>query len=241
MNRGRRLLLLAVTMLLCLTACSNSSGETPMDLTENTAPEITVEVTPTQAAEEKTEEKPQWPILAADDRLEIQNCASYTGLYPEDGSDEQVEQVAAILVKNVSSEVLQFCSLSMTVDGEAATFVLSELPAGACVWVLEANRLTAPQTAEYCYVSDSSSFHAPAELSNISVTGGEGTITLTNQGETDCGSAAVYYKLLYDENTYLGGITYRVSVSDLKAGQSQTVTAGHYYFNAAEIIGIYSN
>ena len=52
-------------------------------------------------------------------------------------------------------------------------------------------------------------------------------ITVTNNSGSDMGQIYVYYKIAYGD-LYLGGITYRVGVSGLKAGESTTCYAGHF-------------
>lgn len=177
----------------------------------------------------------------ADGRLLVVQTGRYSGLNPENGADEQTENVAALLVLNSSEQVCQFCTLEYTIDGETALFNLSELPAGKAAWVLESTGMTVGEDAEFQYESETSVFRDEdaAWLSDIAASGGDGKLTVTNQGETDQPTLTVYYKLTYGENTYLGGIAYRVTVSDLKAGESQTLPAGHFYEGACEIVGIY--
>lgn len=166
----------------------------------------------------------------ADGRLLVAQTGRYSGLNPENGADEQIENVAALLVLNSSEQVCRFCTLEYTIDGETALFNLSELPAGKAAWVLESTGMTVGEDAEFQYESDTSVFRDEDAvwLSDITASGGDGKLTVTNQGETDQPTLTVYYKLTYGENTYLGGSAYRVTVKDLKAGESQTLTAGHF-------------
>lgn len=179
----------------------------------------------------------------ADGRLTVADVGSYSGMNPENGADEAVTGVAALLVVNTSDQTCQFCTLEYAVGGAAAVFQLSELPAGKAVWVLEATGMTMAEDAECVYVSDTAVFREAedAGLADVTAVGGNGTLTVTNNGAEDYDRLAVYYKLTYGENTYLGGIAYRVTVEALKAGESRTLTAGHFYEGAAEVVGIYAD
>ena len=61
----------------------------------------------------------------------------------------------------------------------------------------------------------------------FTVTTSDNTITVTNNSGSDMGQIYVYYKIAYGD-LYLGGITYRVGLSGLKAGESSTCYAGHF-------------
>ena len=61
----------------------------------------------------------------------------------------------------------------------------------------------------------------------LEITTQDTAITVKNISGKDMGQVYVYYKVAYGE-LYLGGITYRVSVNGLAAGQSSTCYAGHY-------------
>lgn len=181
------------------------------------------------------------PKKIADGRLLVTNCGTYAGLYPEDGSDTQVENVAAILVENVSSQTCQYCQMTFLIEDEPAEFVLSELPAGASVWVLEANGLVISETDTFFFDDDESVFREEASLTGFTCTAGEGSLTVTNDSGEDAESLFIYYKLLHEDGSYLGGICYRVQVGGIAAGETKTVTAGHFYEGACEIVGIYDS
>ena len=179
----------------------------------------------------------------ADGRLLVAQTGRYSGLNPENGSDQQSENVAAILVVNTSNQVCQFCTLEYTVDGENALFNLSELMPGKAAWVLESTGMTAEEKAQFTFASDTSIFRNEdaAWLTGVSASGDGGRITVKNDSQTDYPYVTVYYKLTYGENTYLGGIAYRVIVQNLGAGESQTLPAGHFYEGACEVVGIYAD
>lgn len=244
----QRILLLLLLVALLLAACGQTAGKTNGSETTQSSTEASVQPDVADTSEEEfTEYLPSTkePLVAevASGRLMVLQRGAYSGLSPENGADAQVENVAALLVANISEETCQFCTLNYTIDGTPAVFQISELPTGKAVWVLEASQLTIAQDAGFHYESDISAFRAADSvwLPDVTATGDGGQLTVTNAGATDYSMVTVYYKLTYGENTYLGGIAYRITVNGLAAGESKTLTAGHFYAGACEIVGIYAD
>lgn len=177
----------------------------------------------------------------ADGRLVLRSSGTYSGLYPEDGSDEQVQSVAAILVENVCGQACQYCQMHFLIGSYEASFTLSELPAGACAWVLEDGRLQISGSETFAFSDELCAFREEESLAQISCTPGEGSLTVTNDSDTEYSDLFIYYKLCGEDGAFLGGICYRVSAGPLSPGETKTVTAGHFYENACEVVGIYTS
>lgn len=73
----------------------------------------------------------------------------FSGQFLEDGRDELVQNVAAVLVTNRTDRFLDFATLTFDIDGQTATFILSGLPAGRSAWVMEATRMTATNSSVF--------------------------------------------------------------------------------------------
>lgn len=232
--------LVSVGLALALLLLSGCSGKQTAQPDTTAAPTELPYVEPSEASTRPTEPE---ETLVADDRLKVVEVGRYSGKNPEGGSDEDVENVVALRVENVSNQVCQFCTIEYEIGGQHAVFQLSELPVGKSAWVLESTGMTAEAGADCTYQTCAAAFRDEGApwLTNIEATGGGGELTVTNTGETDQPLVTVYYKLTYGDGLYLGGIAYRVTVSDLKAGESQTLPAGHFYEGACEIVGIYAD
>lgn len=220
-----------------------SSVSEATEATQETAEATQETAETTQEFTEPATEASEMLREVAGGRLTVADIGSYSGRNPENGSDEAVEGVAALLVLNRSEQTCQYCTLEYEIDGQTALFRISELPPGKAVWVLEATAMPMAADASCVYISDTSVFRDAQDvsLSDITAVGGNGSLTVTNHGTVDYTNLAVYYKLTYGENTYLGGIAYRITVGELKSGESRTLTAGHFYEGAAEIVGIYAD
>lgn len=179
------------------------------------------------------------PKQVADGRLLVTSFSPYSGLYPEDGSDTQAENVAAILVENISDQACQYCRMTFLIEDEPAEFCLSELPAGAQAWVMEANGLVIADGDTFFFEDDECLFREEESLTGFTCTAGDGSLTVTNESGEDISSLFVYYKLLADDGAFLGGICHRAQIGALAAGETKTVSAEHLREGACEIVGIY--
>lgn len=237
---GILLAFLALTAVLCACGSAPETEQSHTDHTEtlmqDTTPDMVLPEDTLLSASES--EQPQTQI--ADGKLRLLDYGTYSGLYPEDGSDEAVEQVAAILIENTSAQTCQYSQMIFTADGEELCFTLSELPAGESAWILADERQTVTDNAVFAFETDSSVFREAPSLTDISWQAGSGSITLTNTSANLYDDLYVYYKLCGQGGAYLGGVCYRVSAGALQPGETKTVPAGHFYEGACEVVGIYS-
>jgi hypothetical protein len=226
--------LLAAVML--LSACTAGSGEKAASTDSETGSDETAasENSETGAVTESTA-----PLTAeaADGKLDLSNYGRYSGQYVEDGSDDAVENVAVILVTNNSQEYLEYALITYDIDGTAASFAVSGLPAGRAAWVLESNRLTVSDDAVFTYQEDVSSFQEPEET-GVTAAAGNGYITVQNSTNKALSEISVFYKRVYEDGNFLGGIAYRASIGALEPGQCVDATAGHSTSDGCEIVKI---
>ncbi len=155
---------------------------------------------------------------------------SYSGIYYEDGSNEEVENVAAILVENRSEDFLEKATITYDASGKTATFVVTALPSGKKCWVLEQSRMEMTGGIEFEFLDCVSGFRKDSSLNEelLGVTCEGDVVTVANKGEEPLYSVCVYYKNTHDDGNYLGGITYLISIEEIKGGESQEKRAGHF-------------
>lgn len=166
--------------------------------------------------------------------LEIISVGNYSGPFWEDGSDEEVEDVLMIKVRNTSDEVLQYAELILNGDnGEEAYFTLSTLPPNETIMVLEADRkkynkdvsYTSAEAQHVVFFTEGISMHSD----KIEVSGMKGAFNVRNLSEEDIeGVVYIYYKNI-QEDLFYGGITYRAKIEDgIKAGETKQIATKHY-------------
>lgn len=182
-----------------------------------------------------TEPAPEVEIPLAE--ITCDQYSIFTGQYVEDGRDELVYDVAAILVTNQSDRFLEIATLTYQIDGREASFVVTGLHPGQSAWVLEANRMTASSDSVFTYVDVATGFRDDVTTSTdkLKITADGNMMTVKNTSGTALKEVYVYYKVLHADGNYLGGITYRVSFGTLEPGASATKLAGHYSSDAQVI------
>lgn len=157
--------------------------------------------------------------------------SSFTGGYPEDGTGRQVENVAAMLIRNDSGKFLDYAVVVCEIGADTGTFKVTGLPAGASVWVMEQNGKTlAPednfsisQCKEYVFRSD-----AIQQTDKLSVTTNGNTVTVTNSSQETLENVCVYYKTVHSDGNFFGGITYMLGFDTLKPGESAQKQSSHF-------------
>lgn len=178
--------------------------------------------------------KPEKKLLTCD------NFSLYSGQYVEDGRDELVTNVAAVLVTNRSTQFLDLATLTFQIDGREATFRVSGLPAGRSAWVLEASRMTATNSSTFTFVDMVTGFkeNVISSTDKLSITCVGNLVTATNKSEKKLENVFVYYRVLHSDGNYLGGITYVIDFGTLEPGVSVEKLAGHFSAEKARIIRI---
>lgn len=166
--------------------------------------------------------------------LESLQFSRYSGQYVEDGTDEEVSNVAAILVNNPTSEFLDLGTVTYKVGGTTATFEITGLPPGGTAWVLEAERLQLEDGWEFEFQDSTYTFRADAirQTDLLTVQSQDDTLTVTNVSDQTLENVCLYYKVKHSDGNYLGGITYMMEFGTLEPGASAQKRSAHYGPNA---------
>ena len=168
----------------------------------------------------------------------IRQFTSYNGYYIEDVSDDEISNVATIVLENKGGDK-EFIGVAINQETVSLAFSASDIPSGARVVVQEQTR--AAFTGEPCY-SCTASYNDVGKLEmsedKISITeNGDGTFTVKNISDETLSTILVYFKnYLPEENAYVGGVTYRVRITDLPAGASFKASASHYDSEYSRIV-----
>ena len=222
MKRICKLFALLLVLALALTACGSAAGD------DDGGDQQTGDQT---AAET--------PMLELGSGLSLMSASRYAGAFVEDGSDDTVADVMAITVRNDGYPTVSDAHITLTLGESAYDFDVTTLPAGASAQLLELARQTMPDSMEgvSAEVSACALFDAEPTLcpDALTIETQDTAITVTNTTDSDMGQIYVYYKIAYGE-LYLGGITYRVGVSGLKAGETTTCYAGHFFTDYSKLM-----
>ena len=187
-----------------------------------------------QTEEQLQESQPEpvtFPYSVPGTGIVVQKISSYDGIYIEDGSDQEISNVASMLMTNSSGNAIEYVSVSLKCDGERMEFEASDIPSGAAILVQEKNKKSYRDgTYTECVgtVAQMDGFGMAED--QVKVTPNEDdTFTVTNLTEQTIPCVRLFYKLyMEDQGIYIGGITYNVKVTELEAGASQTISPSHY-------------
>ncbi len=226
MKKATIILLALVLAALMLAGCAG--GDDVSD-----AVEIPPETTPTAdgSGDAQNSAAPVNSGNTAEYGLEIKGINKYAGLFVEDGTDETVSDVCAVTVRNNAEKTVQYAHLTLSIGEGTYEFDVTTLPPNAEVQLLELTRQPMPESTDgyTALVTMYAAFDAEPGMNAdaLEITTQDTAITIKNITDADMGQIYVYYKAAYGD-LYLGGITYRVGVGSLAAGQSTTCYAGHY-------------
>ena len=164
----------------------------------------------------------------------------YDGAFLEDGTDDEVKNVLALLFKNTSDKDIQYAEYAFAVDGKPISFKVSDLPAGQQCVVLEASRhqRNTSEVLELISRVVAQVDMLPGSDKVLPVINDDNTITLMNTTQEELPVVRVFYKYFYeDENSFVGGITYTATATKVPAGGSVTIAPSHFEANASVIMG----
>ena len=160
----------------------------------------------------------------------VEQLSNYNGYYIEDGQDEPVENVAAIVVTNRGKSDLSFLGIGISQNGNSLAFSGSQIPAGATVIILEQSKK--PYDGNPCYTCTANITQKELELheDQIKITPkNNDTFTVTNISGEKLSDVKVQFKnFLPGDDVYVGGITYNVTIPDFEPDTEVEVTSGHY-------------
>lgn len=204
--------------------------------TEGSSDQSSTESTEVSSLEDEAE---QPEILL--ESIEITSIAPYTGPFVEDGSDDAVENILMITVKNNTPQTLQYAEATLLFDDTTAQFAFSTLRPGESMVVLEKNRLkytdgmepSSRQFDNVIYFTEEPTLCAD----KISISALDGAFNVRNiSGEDLTGNIAIYYKNK-SEQGYLGGITYRTVIQGgMAKDEIKQIVVNHFRVDESQIM-----
>ncbi len=204
---------LAAALCVLLSGCS---GQTQSPVTENTTAPVETTVPAASSAD-----------------LYCLEVSTYSGPFVEDGSEEEVENVAAIIVENRSAQYLERAVITYVFGDDVAQFELTGLPSGCKAVVLEKDRLVLSGKESYTLISCDSTFRSDAitESDTLKAYSKGNVLRLENTSEETHLNTCVYYKKVNSDGSFLGGITYMLSFDTMKPGESKEKASAHFTEN----------
>lgn len=214
------------------------TSEEPPAFSLRAEPTEATQATLTQTAVELS---PEFPCSLRYTSLVVRGLACYDGPYSEDGSDEEVIGIAALVVENTATVGIEYTQIVLTQDGRELSFDATYIPPCSTILIPESSR--APySTAEVDSCRCRTVIPGDFDWSKNRVAlADEGlcSLAVTNLTGETLSCVRVYYKAhLGREDLYVGGITYSVTVTDLAPGETRTVTPYRYASGYAQVVAV---
>lgn len=225
MKAGIRLLAgLGITIGICALAAGFDHDE----------PEIVASVCPPEQTQLRTVMLPA-EIVGTD--LTAEALSYYEGPYLEDGSYEEVCDVAALVVANPLDTPIRQVQILVETEKEMLQFAGSWIPAGSkCVLLeMERNQYAGEAVYRCTGIQQAADMQnsVPVELRE------EGDITICVVNRSDSGIPALrlgYKTYLQQTDMYIGGITNELLIENLEPGREYCVTPPHYVKDYCRIV-----
>lgn len=176
-----------------------------------------------------------------DNGLSVLCAGKYSGMYYEDGTDEQVTDVLSVIIRNDGSSLVEYGVIELPVGKQTASFSFSGLPAGAAVLVQAQDRFVWSDGMKHKSFT-CTDFALPTSVildfgADFEIYPADGVLNVKNITNADIsGDVSVFYKN-FDNNLFMGGITYRARFTGgISAGQYAQSMQSHYYLDTSAIL-----
>lgn len=224
----RRILVIAVALggvLAWLLAPGGSAGEV-----EGIPPETL----PTEAS------KPQgltFPHTLASG-LVVEGTVNYTGTFFEDGSDEQVSDVTALMLYNPQQQMVRFGAVALEQEGQQLYFFVYCLPAGGRCLILEKQRSSYQESAVTDCRELSIRWQSDQRDEQVRYVGFGESLTVVNHS-SQRRSITVWYKHYdHEKECYLGGVAYSAYYFMVAPQEQRSLTPSHYHAGSSKVVAI---
>ena len=181
------------------------------------------------------------PAMIEGTSLIAQRLASYDGPFLEDGSQQEVVNVAALVVYNAGAQEVRQTGIVLEGNGTMLCFYGETIPPGQTVLLLERNRRCYQQMQFTCCTGwqvEAKNAHNPSEYCGITDSA-MGAVTVTNITQRVLEEIHLYYKAwLSPPDIFIGGITRQITIPVLQPGESVTIYPSHYACGYTKILSL---
>lgn len=173
--------------------------------------------------------------------LVAQKLIAYEGAYLEDGSEEAVTDVAALVLENTGTIGIEYAQIILEQNGRELSFDATYIPPKSTILLLEETKQpysAAPVTACRCRTVIPGVFDKAERTVSVRETG-MCTLEVTNLTDQPLSDIHIYYKHHEGGNDlYVGGITYSTVIPALEPGETRPVTPYRYASGYAQVVAV---
>ena len=207
-----------------------------MSVTETTVP--TKEPEPTYV---QTGNQQGLPCAVRYTPLVAKQLSGYDGPYLEDGTEEELIGVAALVVENTATVGIEYVQLVVSQGQRELVFDATYIPPRGTVLILEKNRQSYTRDAVTgCRCKTLIPGLFDWEKDRVLIQPGEGfSMTVTNLTAEVMPCVRVFYKQHEGaSDLYVGGITYSAVIPDLQPGETRQITPYRYANGYSAVVAV---
>lgn len=181
----------------------------------------------------------RFPFTIPGTNLVALELKGYEGLYLEDGTKEKVSNVAALIIRNDGTELLEKAYVELWQGHEKLCFELNYLPAGEKILVLESNQSKyLPDKISNCTGSETLAQKDLPGLVTIREVNSK-TLAIANPGPIPLRNLTIYFKNYDPESAiFWGGIVYEIYVYRIAPGETYIARPQYYSSGISRIVNI---
>lgn len=182
-----------------------------------------------------------FPYAIEGSDLVVEQIRTYSGYFLEDGSDREVSDVAVIVLTNNGAD-LEFAGIGISQGTRNLAFSASQIPAGATIIIQEQNGaafdMDDPYYSATATTTPTDGFAMSREYVSVK-DNGDNTFTVRNITDRTLSKVQIFFKnYLSDEDVYVGGITYSITLEDVEDGTEVDVRSDHYDSRYSTIVEV---
>lgn len=192
--------------------------------------------------EDKEQTFLQLPYQVEDTCIEIISVGKYTGKFTDNGTNDDVKDVLAIVITNTSDKVISYSSVTFEYANDlTCTFSPTNIPAHQSALVLTTVEGVPYKNIEKLECVDNMIVLAD-KLQMLEGTVGvdykDGEFIVTNLTNKNLGDVYIRYKNSSDGNAYLGGITLSEVIKDVEPYETYKVEARDFDPETSVIVSV---
>ncbi len=184
-------------------------------------------------------QKWEMPRTVENTKLLLRELAAYEGPFWEDGSGEEVADIAALVVENVAGVMISHAQIILETDKGNLEFSIHWLPADGVALVPEAHRAPADDYRITGCSGWSTTIYPEISGAVTAREQGLGELVFTNHTtQPIAGVKAVYRPYDPGSGMYIGGSAQTLELAWLRAGEERCVTPVRYACGYTKVVCI---
>ena len=180
----------------------------------------------------------EFPLSLEGTPLTIKGITGYEGPYVEDGTDEEVVDIAAISVVNTGQKIVRRACIRLIGEQGDMCFLLTQLLPGETAVVLEQSRQ--PWVRQQFLHGKADCEESVLQELQVQVNvSPEGLLEISNPTDAPIRNIILMHKTWSDIiGAYLGGITYETKIDEMQPGQLLLIRPAHFAPGISRIVAV---